>query len=349
MEFIIKKFGLEDNWFIDKSWTDFIFIIGCPIISLIIVSLFCEPRGENIAYNASTPFWFGIACSVLTHAHVLLVFARSHLNPNIFKIYPLRFTIIPILILILSWVFNLFFSFMLILSVYWDEWHSFMQTFGFARIYDGKINQNKHQGRYMDMMMSFVVGFVPSLILLTYLPGNGGESVSDFLELSNELTVKYSWMLSGLRYPLYLILILFPIIYGFYFYKLNKAGHKASKAKIYLFLITGLTSVFISSKYTIADGIFFGNIYHAVQYIFMVMISERSNLSKIVSKNEKTKSNSKGLIIFWLLIIPIVFIFSGLRQMTEDFRFWAQFWVLTSLLHFWFDGFIWSVRRNNIS
>lgn len=349
MEQLIKKLSFEENWFIDKKWTDSIFIIGCPIISLILISLFCEPRGENVAYNSKSPFWFGIACSILTHAHVLLVFARSHFNQEIFKKFPFRFTIIPLIVLIFSWIYNPFFSFMLLLSVYWDEWHSFMQTFGFGRIYDGKYNNDKSTGRYLDMGMSFVVGFLPSLILLTYLPGNGGESVADFLEISNEMTVKYSWMLSNLRYPLIAVFFIFPIFYFYNYYKSKVRGYHFSKAKLYLYLSTGITSVYISSRYTIADGIFFGNIYHAIQYVFIVMVSEKSNLTKLVSNNEDLKhrgSHKKGLFIFWLLIIPIVFIFSGLRQMTEDFKFWAQFWVLTSLLHFWFDGFIWSVRKN---
>lgn len=345
----------KKNWYIHGHRSDIAFIILCPFIALIIVALICEPRGENYIYSNLTPLWFTVGASVLTHAHVLLVFARSHLNAEVFKRYPYRFTLIPLLLLLAMWVSPLFFGLMGVIGVYWDEWHSLMQTFGFGRIYDGKMGNDPIKGRKLDMGMAFVVGLLPNIILLTYLPDtqvNG--ALVEYLEMPIMAVKQHGWILTSARIPLIAFGLGYTLFYIYSYNKLIKGGYQYSKAKLALFAVTGITTIVVSSVYTIADGVFFGNIYHALQYIYIVYVSERSNLTGIALKKEQAKTTLEkkdyrvGILIFFLLIIPMIFIFSGLRQVTQKMEYVAAFWLMTSLMHFWFDGFIWSVRRQDV-
>ncbi len=343
------------NWYIYGHRSDLAFIILCPLIAFLIVALICEPRGENYIYSDLTPIWFAVCASVLTHAHVLLVFTRSHLNLSVFKRYKYRFTLIPVILLIAMWLSPLLFGLMGIIGVYWDEWHSLMQTFGFGRIYDGKKGNDALTGRKLDMGMAFVVGLLPNIILLTYLPEtqvNG--ALVEYLEMPIMAVKKHGWLITSARIPLILLGVGYTLYYTYSYRRLIKNGYQYSKAKFFLFFVTGITTVLIASFYTIADGVFFGNIYHALQYIYVVYASEKSNLTEMAVKKEEGKLRLQkndhriGILIFFLLIIPTIFVFAGLRQLTQKMEYVAAFWLLTSLMHFWFDGFIWSVRRQDI-
>lgn len=352
----------KKNWYINSKASDLAWIIFCPVIAFIIVALVCAPRGENYIYSNLTPVWFAVAASVLTHAHVLLVFTRSHLNAEVFKRYKYRFTLIPLLLLIAMGSSPLLFILMGVLGAYWDEWHSLMQTFGFGRIYDGKMGNDPLAGRKLDMIMAFVVGLLPNLVLLTYLPDSQLDgALVEYLELPLMIVKQYGGFITTLRIPLITFGIGYTLFYIYSYRKLIKNGYHYSKAKLALFAVTGITTCLISYKYSIADGVFFGNIYHALQYIFIVLVSERSNLAKIAikkteSQESKDKNKKIGVLIYFALIIPMVFIFAGLRQITQydenptDLIRWvAAFWLLTSIMHFWFDGFIWSVRRQDVN
>lgn len=339
---------MNKSWYINSKLTDTLFIVLCPLLALIIVAFICEPRDQNYIYNNLTPVWFAIGASVLTHAHVLLVFTRSHLNADVFKRYKYRFTLIPLLLLLLFCFSPYAFLISGAIAVYWDEWHSIMQTFGFGRIYDSKKGNDALAGRRLDIGMAFVVGLLPNLVLLTYLPQSQIDgAMVEYLEVPMMFARQYAWLITNARIPLIGFGVLYSLFYAFSYYRLIKNGYKYSAAKFWLFAVTGLTTVIISSIYTIADGVFFGNIYHAIQYIFIVLVSERTNLTTIVTKSE-TKKNNTGTLIFFMIILPLVFIFAGIRQITQDVEYLAAFWLLTSLMHFWFDGFIWSVRRQDL-
>lgn len=336
-------------WYIHTKKSDLLFIILCPLLSFLLVLAICEPRMKNGAflYGKETPYWFAIASTMLTHMHVLLIFVRSHLNQTVFKRYKYRFTLIPLIILLSMWISPLLFGALGILAFYWDEWHSIMQTFGFGRIYDSRIGNDPVMGRKMDMGMCFVLGLLPHLILLTYLPDSQrSEGLIEYFEMSESMIKNYGWVLGALRIPLYTFGIGYALFYLQRYRSLRKSGYKIPMAKLGLFAVTGVTTILTASFFTVADGIFFGNIYHALQYVFIVFVSERSNLSEITGLKQK---HNKGVnLLYFLVIIPFMLVFAGLRQMTSALPYLAAFWLLTSLMHFWFDGFIWSVRRQDV-
>ncbi|MFA6237651.1 MAG: hypothetical protein WC635_10025 [Bacteriovorax sp.] len=337
-------------WYIHTQKSDLLFIILCPLLAFLFVLAICEPRMKNGAflYGSETPYWFAIVSTLLTHTHVLLVFIRSHLNQTVFKRYKYRFTLIPLIVLGSMWVSPLFFGALGILAFYWDEYHSIMQTFGFGRIYDSKMGNDVAMGRKLDMFMCFVLGLLPHLILFTYIPDvQRSQGLIDYFDMTEKMIANFGWVLKSLRIPFYAFGILYTLFYIHRYRELHKFGYKMPMAKLALFAVTGLTTILTACFFTVADGIFFGNIYHALQYMFIVFVSERPNLADLTGL--KKQEHKTGLnLIYFLVVIPFFLVIAALRQKTSTVPYLAAFWLLTSLLHFWFDGFIWSVRRQDV-
>src|SRR5437868_2281860 len=128
----MKEAAAKKSWYINSQLTDLLFIVCCPLVAFLSVVLICEPRMKNGAflYGTETPYWFAIMATLLTHMHVLLVFTRSHMNKEIFMRFKYRFTLVPIIVLLAMWISPFFFAILTAMGLYWDEWHSLMQTFG---------------------------------------------------------------------------------------------------------------------------------------------------------------------------------------------------------------------------
>jgi hypothetical protein len=335
--------------YISSKRTDYIFIIGSPILALLVIAIFCEPRFKNgnFLYNPQTPHWLIIAALLLTKSHILLVFLRSHSNKNIYKRFPLRFTIIPILLLMALWVSPLFMGIMGFIALYWDEWHSLMQTFGFGRIYDAKLGNDPEIGRKLDIGMCFVLGLLPHVILLTFIPETiRTEGLYQFMDIDRDIAIKYGDFFSATRFPLIGLGVGYIIFYFYRYQSLIKNGYKFSQEKLGLLFMTGLSAILIASFYSVADAAYFGNIYHAIQYYFIVYMSEGSLLTKRITGKEVIEKNVK--IFYFLIILIVCIILAALRIKSEGIEFIGAFWLLTSLMHFWYDGFIWSVRRRDV-
>jgi uncharacterized membrane protein len=75
-------------------------------------------------------------------------------------------------------------------------------------------------------------------------------------------------------------------------------------------------------------------------------MSEGSLLTKRITGKEVIEKNVK--IFYFLIILIVCIILAALRIKSEGIEFIGAFWLLTSLMHFWYDGFIWSVRRQDI-
>lgn len=201
---------------ISSKRLDNLLIIGSPLLAFLLIALVCEPRlksGEFL-YNAKTPQWLLLMAGLLTHSHILMVFLRSHMNMEVYKRFPMRFTGIPLIMLAAMWASPFFFGIMGFIAIYWDEWHSLMQTFGFGRIYDAKMGNDLNTGRKLDIGMCFVLGLLPHAIALTFLPDAVRvDGLHGYLDLDKAVSEKYGHYLTALQLPL----ISFGIGYVLYY------------------------------------------------------------------------------------------------------------------------------------
>lgn len=338
---------------IRPSWVhenrDRLIIIGSPLLAFLAIALFCQTRfsSGHFLHNPSTPEWLITSAILLTHSHIFLVFLRSHLNTEVLKRFPYRFTSIPLFMLSAIWASSEIFGLMGFIALYWDEWHSLMQTFGFGRIYDAKLGNDPNIGRKLDIGMAFVVGLLPHVILLTYMPEDvRTDGLLEFMAIEPGVGEKFGYIINSLKYPLIIFGAGYTIFYILSYRKLIKNGYKYSQAKLALFATTGLSATLIASLYSVSDAAYFGNIYHALQYYFIVFISEGPRLPK---KFGWMKEKSSAAATYFLFFLFLALVGAAARSLTEStFGFLGSFWLLTSLLHFWYDGFIWSVRKQDV-
>ena len=338
-----RSIGSPSNF----SW-DLFFVIGAPAIAFFLVTMVSQPRhiGGHFLYDPTTPEWFIIMAALMTHFHVLMVFVRSHGNKQIFKRHPFRFIAVPIFGLIAISISPILASVMVVVALYWDEWHTQMQTFGFARIFDVRAGNNPNVGRKLDIIMVIVLGLFPQMVLLTYLPKHVRTTgLHTYLSINESWANQYSHLLVNLRYPLILFAIGFSVFYIYKYRKLVKNGHKISRKKLALMATTAISTLFIAMFYSLADSFYFFNIYHSLQYIYLVFFSETAQ----VADRFGTKKIRKDLMVFLagLIIFVVMLLLSVARDMTTV-GFFVNLWLMSSLLHFWYDGFIWSVRRQEV-
>lgn len=338
-----KSFGSPSNY----PW-DLFFIIGAPAISFLMISLMSTPRfmGGHFLYDPNTPDWFIIFAGLITHFHVMMVFVRSHGNKKIFKRYPFRFIAAPLILLLFFWISPVFAGLMVIVTLYWDEWHTQMQTFGFARIFDARIGNDPNVGRKLDMMMVFVLGLFPHMVLLTYIPETDrAEGLITYLMINKGFVDQYGYLLTYLRYPIVALGLSYTLFYVAQYWRMVRKGYKISSKKLALMAVTAVSTMFVASFYSLADGFYFFNIYHSLQYIYFVFFSETTQ----VASRFNTPKIKKEIMIYLtgFAIFIAVLLLAIARDMTTV-GFVVNVWVLSSLLHFWYDGFIWSVRRQEV-
>jgi len=127
--------------------------------------------------------------------------------------------------------------------------------------------------------------------------------------------------------------------------KLRRAGHRVSPHKVFLVASTGLCSIVCWGFDTWGEAFFVMNVIHAVQYLALVWATEHRHLAERAGLGDVR--GGKALLLLGYLAVVLGY---GAFAQLLDPRL-ETLWAITmavSLLHFWYDGFIWSVRRAQI-
>jgi len=91
------------------------------------------------------------------------------------------------------------------------------------------------------------------------------------------------------------------------------------------------------------DAYFIVNLFHAVQYFALVWAMERHKSGTILFRIEARLGKVRAFLCFF---IPPVLLGTWMEFRANHF---AICLLLTCvLLHFWYDGFIWSVRKREV-
>ena len=150
---------------------------------------------------------------------------------------------------------------------------------------------------------------------------------------------------AGFAYAVLSLGTLFTIYYVYSYLRMQRDGYQVSWLKTWLYASTGLTSIYTWGFNSFGEAFFIMNLFHAVQYFGLVWFSENRNMSRIF--------RVEGL----PFALPITFLlFAGTAFGYGYFVEWidgdvAPLFALTltvSLMHFWYDGFIWSVRKKQV-
>lgn len=323
---------------------DWVFFLLPPLVSLalgIFISGSAFSHRQLVFIGVETT-GAKLAIGVLTHAHLVAVFFRSHGNPAIRRLYPLRFFLIPVLLFLAircsAWVALT----STVVAVFWDVWHSGAQTFGFARIYDRNAGNPPALGRRLDYFLNQLLYAGPILggiTLVDHMVQLGG-----YQELGTTLFVAVPlYAVSWRRYLTLAVLAvgtLYLLYYIYAYIRYCRRGYRIAPLKIFLVVTTGACSIYSWGLNSWGEAFFIMNLFHAVQYLALVWATE-------LRQRSEPQGKKKALVLASYLGGVLAY---GLCAELVDLRL-ETLWSITmvvALLHFWYDGFIWSVAKRQI-
>jgi hypothetical protein len=135
---------------------------------------------------------------------------------------------------------------------------------------------------------------------------------------------------------------------GYYLYaywQLSRRGYKVSFQKVALLLTTGLVSIYTWGFNTFGEAFFIMNFFHAWQYFALVWWSEKKNLTRSVGVADRSWGKPLILALFLLIGFGCGF-WAETRDADDTILFNAI--MVVAIMHFWYDGFIWSVRKGQV-
>ena len=338
---------------------DWLFFVFSPLLALAIAEFV---TGWSYAFERTAAFGtentrIGFFIAVFTSSHLVAVFFRSHANTKIFHQHRWRFTVIPVLAFVAmtqsAWVFVSAF----VLAFLWDVYHSAMQNFGLCRIYDAKMGNSGEVGRRLDFWVNHVLYVGPilgglSLIatfeVFDHFLALGWEQPSHWLRWIEEqrLAIRWAVVAAGSAFLAY---------YAYAYWRLAKQGYKISAHKVCLLASVGITSVWAWGFLPPVEAFFVANLFHAAQYFAIVWWLEKKNIRQVFGLGSIPGGQ-------WLTLGAFVGLLAGFGMLMEvginsqynvvagesSVRWAASAALLCALLHFWYDGFIWSVRRKEV-
>ncbi|MEC7523688.1 MAG: hypothetical protein VYE22_27645 [Myxococcota bacterium] len=292
----------------------------------------------------------GFVIGVVIHAHLVAVFFRSHGNPTILRRFPLRFLLVPPLvwtaIVVSPWLAIL----ATVVATFWDVWHSGAQTFGFGRIYDRNAGFPVHEARRLDFWLNQLLYAGPILAGVTLMEHlivledfeTFEDALSNFLVVVPvDVHLRQRW----LTWSVVLGGTVFIAAYVLHYVRLWRRGLRPSWLKVWLYASTGLCSLYTWGFNSWGEAFFIMNLFHAVQYLALIWASEHGGWKRRLRLEGRRGATALLFVGFAAAVIGY-----GLFVETLSTG-WVGLWALTlvvSLMHFWYDAFIWSVRAKQV-
>lgn len=326
---------------------DWAFFLLPPVVALLLGILISgtafSQRSFVVAGQELTLAKF--AFGALTHAHLVAVLFRSHGNAAIRRLHPVRFLVVPVLLFLAirgsAWVALT----STVVAVWWDVWHSGAQTFGFGRIYDRNAGNPPELGRRLDYWLNQLLYAGPIIGGATL--ANHLVQLDGYQELGTTLFTAVPVLAASWSRRLALgVLAVGTLFLGYYIYayvRLYRRGYRVSFLKVFLVATTGACSIYTWGLNSWGEAFFIMNIFHAVQYLALVWATEQRGIARLLGPLGKRKP------VVCAIYLGGVFAY-GIGAELVDLKL-ETLWAITmvvALLHFFYDGFIWSVAKRQV-
>jgi tetratricopeptide (TPR) repeat protein len=327
-------------WILD-SWRDLILYVGTPLLLLPAFAL------AQARWSPQDIYLFVAAFGAM--GHHLPGMIRAYGDRALFDRFKWRFILAPLFLLVVCTAFFWWdLKGILLVVFFWGVWHGLMQTYGFCRIYDAKAGTFDALTRRLDFAMC-VIWFATAVALSPY-------------RLSDTLDTYY--MCGGPFIPASVVhhgqqVILFTaiavsVLFLLHFGRLWIIGKRPNPVKVAL-LVTSIAFWWYCNNLVanILVGIALFEVFHDVQYLSLVWIYNRNRVEK--------DSNIGGFMRFVFrrsgsligLYVGLVFAYGSLSYFNAHLGMDTVKRILTgvvtasTLLHFYYDGFIWKVRERS--
>src|SRR6058998_3010862 len=327
-------------WILD-SWRDLILYVGTPLLLLPVFAL------AQARWSPQDIYLFVAAFGAM--GHHLPGMIRAYGDRALFERFKWRFILAPLFLLAVCTAFFWWdLKGILLVVFFWGVWHGLMQTYGFCRIYDAKTGTFDALTRRLDFAMC-VIWFATAVALSPY-------------RLSDTLDTYYMCggpfiLPSIIHHGQQLILfgaIAVSILFLLHFGRMWIIGKRPNPVKLGL-LVTSIAFWWYCNNLVsnILVGIALFEVFHDVQYLSLVWIYNRNRVEK--------DSNIGGFMRFVFrrsgsligLYVGLVFAYGSLAYFNAHLgietvkRFLTGVVTASTLLHFYYDGFIWKVRERS--
>jgi len=341
-------------WFIAGPIYDLVFFLFPPLGALALGMLLAVTGASELTVELGEEqiTLAGFFLGTFIHAHLFIVFFRSHGNSMVRKTYPLRFLLIPVVLfggmMATPWVL----VGASVVATFWDVYHSGLQTFGIGRIYDGRAGNDPKAGRNLDIVLNHFLYAGPIVAGATMMAHF--EDFNEFQSVGDTFFTKVpAFMESSQRYFTWTILgagALFFVYYLFANVRMHREGRAVSLPKVFLFTTTGLCSIYTWGFNSWGEAFFIMNFFHALQYFGIIWWSENKNITKVMRVGDIRLANiGLGRPMAWLAFMGLAFGYGYLVETVENVKWFYAVTLVVSLMHFWYDGFIWSVRKGQVA
>jgi len=328
---------------------DWFFFILPPLIATAIAVVFAGRFTTQVQVTAEgdRQTWAGYLLGTIIHAHLVAVFVRSHNNPGIFKLFKFRFTVVPILLWVAIVIWDWVAVAAAVTATFWDVWHSGAQTFGFARIYDRNHGNPPEAGRKLDLWLNQFLYIGPILggwALVAHV-----ACMEDFAKVDSPFLASVPARMAGnQRYLMWGVLIAgaaFLLFYVFSYWRLCRKGYRFPFVKVFLVVTTGFCSITAWGFNSWGEAFFIMNLFHAWQYLALVWAMEGKRIVERLHLAAWRGGKAVAALVFFGAALG--YGYAATLVPASLTTVWA-ITIVVSLMHFWYDGFVWSVRKGQV-
>src|SRR5438128_1064495 len=327
-------------WILD-SWRDLILYVGTPLLLLPVFAL------AQARWSPQDIYLFVAAFGAM--GHHLPGMIRAYGDRALFNRFKWRFILAPLFLLAVCVAFLWWdLKGIMLVVFFWGVWHGLMQTYGFCRIYDAKMGSFAALTRRLDFA-SCVIWFAAAVALSP-------------LRMSDTLDIYYTCggpFISPALLHQFQQVILYgaigvSVLFVLHFGRMWQAGKRPNPVKVALLATTIAFWWYCNNGVAnILVGIALFEVFHDVQYLSLVWIYNRNRVEK--------DSNIGGFMRFVFrrsgsllgLYVGLVFAYGSLSYFNAHLGIETVKRILTgvvtasTLLHFYYDGFIWKVRERS--
>src|SRR5216110_1041624 len=333
----VRKSGL---WILD-SWRDLVLYVCTPLVILPIFLL------AQARWSAQDIYLFVAAFGAM--GHHLPGMIRAYGDRALFQRFKWRFILAPIFLVVVCAAFSIWdLKGIVLVAFVWGVWHGMMQTYGFCRIYDAKVGSFAQLTRRLDFALCGI--WFATAVLLS--PQRMTDTLESYYAAGGPLIPP-----NLLRAAQQGLLALALAVSGVFLVNLVwmwMQGKRPSPVKLVL-LVTSISFWWYCNNIvaSVLVGIALFEVFHDVQYLSLVWIYNRkrvetdSNIGGFMRFVFRRSGSLMGLYVGLVLAYGSVSYINAHIGMDTVKRILTGVVTASTLLHFYYDGFIWKVRERS--
>lgn len=328
------------RWII-SSRVDQLLILLTPLLAVPAVLLLNSPW---LGVNAATISL--IVTAFFATGHHLPGLIRAYGDRELFERFKLRFLLAPPLILLAYFpLYTYHFDLYRLIILCWATWHGLMQLYGFVRIYDAKVGSISRTTARWDWLVCLLGFITPQLFRPDTLSGvlrnwysAGGPMIPPLaLEIAR-------WGFLGMTG-------IAVLGFGLTYVIQLRRGPAPNPLKL-LMLVSGIGTWWFAMYYVenLVIGVALFDICHDVQYLAIVWLY---NCRRVGSNADLGRFMRyvfrRGMVLLYLGLITAYGAIGLLGPLVADetiSRFFYGVLFTSTILHYYYDGFIWKVRES---